>query len=215
MTETHPDQGGADVVARARKVIAQEAEGVRALMDQMDESLTEVVDLLYNCRGHVLVTGAGTSHAMARRFAHLLSCSGTPALPINAADSLHGGAGAITADDVVYAISKGGRSAEINHLAEIARARGAKIVAQTEDPGSPLARISDAVYRIGAIGDVDPYGMIATGSSLVNGAAGDVLCVLLLERRGYTREAFGETHPAGAVGHRLAGERPGREGDEE
>jgi arabinose-5-phosphate isomerase len=50
---------------------------------------------------------------------------------------------------------------------------------------------------------VDPYGMIATGSSLVNGAAGDVLCVLLLERRGYTRAQFGVTHPGGAVGERL------------
>ena len=59
------------------------------------------------------------------------------------------------------------------------------------------------VYHVRAEGDVDPYGMIATGSSLVNGAAGDVLCALLLELRGYTREQFGETHPGGAVGERL------------
>jgi arabinose-5-phosphate isomerase len=211
-----PEQGtprAADLVARAREVIAREAESVRALIDQVDERLAEVVDLLYDCRGHVLVAGAGTSHAMAQRFAHLLSCSGEPALCISAADSLHGGAGAITASDVVYVISKGGRSAEINQFVGIARARGAKVVAQTEDPASPLAQASDAVYVVKTVGEVDPYGMIATGSSLVNGAAGDVLCVLLLERRGYTREAFGATHPGGAVGHKLAGGASAQKGE--
>ena len=194
----------ADLIARAREVIDREAQGVRALAGQMDESLAEIVDLLYNCRGHVLVTGAGTSHAMAQRLAHLLSCSGTPALCVSAADSLHGASGAVTAHDVVYAISKGGRTAELNQFAEIAKARGARVIAQTENPDSPLGRLADAVYRIQAVGDVDPYGMIATGSSLVAGAAGDVLCVLLLERRGYSREQFGQTHPGGAVGAKLA-----------
>jgi arabinose-5-phosphate isomerase len=140
---------------------------------------------------------------MAQRFAHLLSCSGTPALCVNAADCLHGGSGAITANDVVYIISKGGKSAEINQFVEIARQRGAQIVAQTESSDSPLGRMSDAVFNVKAIGDVDPYGMIATGSSLVNGAAGDVLCVLLLEARGYSRDEFGKTHPGGAVGQKL------------
>jgi arabinose-5-phosphate isomerase len=142
---------------------------------------------------------------MAQRLAHLLSCSGTPALFISASDGLHGGSGAVTADDVVYLISKGGHSAEINQFAEIARGRGAKLLAQTENPESPLAQMCDAVYHVWTDGEVDPYGMVATGSSLVNGAAGDVLCVLLLELRGYTKEAFGETHPGGAVGKKLAG----------
>jgi D-arabinose 5-phosphate isomerase GutQ len=197
------------MVARAREVIEREAQAVGALAEQIDDRLADVVDLLLNCQGHVLVTGAGTSHAMAQRFAHLLSCCGTPALCISASDGIHGGAGAVTADDVVFVLSKGGRSMEINQFVEIARARGAKIIAQTEDPGSPLGRMSDAVLRVRAVGDVDPYGMIATGSSLVNGAAGDALCVLLLESRGYSRNDFGRTHPGGAVGKKLEGDREG------
>ena len=197
------------MVAKAREVVEREAQAVRALAGQFDDGLADVVALLLNCRGHVLVAGAGTSHAMAQRFAHLLSCCGTPALCINAADSIHGGAGAITAADVVFIISKGGHSAEINQFAEVARARGAKVVAQTENPESPLGRMSDAVFNVRTAGDVDPYGMIATGSSLVNGAAGDVLCVLLLELRGYSRDDFGMTHPGGAVGKRLEDEKGG------
>ena len=201
----------AEVVARARAVVAREAEGVRALAAQLDERLVEVLEVLLRCEGHVLVTGMGTSHAMAQRFAHLLSCSGIPALCVSAADGLHGGSGAVTDRDVVYVISKGGRSAELNRFAEIAGGRGATIVAQTESPDSPLARISDVVFCVRTVGEVDPYGLIATGSSLVAGAAGDVLCTLLLERRGYTREDFGETHPGGAVGQILAQPGPGDE----
>ena len=195
---------GMEMVARAREIVEREAQAAGALADQFDENLAQVVVLLLNCQGHVLTTGAGTSHAMAQRFAHLLSCSGTPALCISAADCLHGGSGAITANDVVFIISKGGHSAEINQFAEIARTRGARIIAQTENPESPLGQMSDAVFCVRAAGDVDPYGMIATGSSLVNGVAGDALCVLLLELRGYTRDEFGMTHPGGAVGKKLA-----------
>lgn len=198
------DIPSSDLVRRAREVVEAEARAVRMLVDQFDDGLVDVVHLLLSCEGHVLVAGVGTSHAVARRFAHLLACSGTPALCVSAADSLHGGAGAITDRDVVYLISKGGQSAEINQFAEIARARGARIVAQTEDPGSPLGQISDAIYVVKALGDVDPYGLIATGSSLVNCAAGDALCVLLLELRGYSRDDFGATHPGGAVGKMLA-----------
>ena len=195
-----------DLITKAKAVVEREAQAVRELMDQFDDSLEKLVDLMLNCKGHVLVTGAGTSRAVAERLAHLLSCCGTPALYISAADSLHGGAGAITANDIVFIISKGGRSAEVNQFAELAKTRGAKIVAQTENPESPLAQISDAVYEVRAAGDVDPYGMIATGSSLVNAAAGDALCVLLLERRGYSKEEFGVTHPGGAVGEKLVEE---------
>jgi len=192
------------LMERAREVIAREAAGVKALTEQFDESVVQIARLMLGCRGHILIAGAGTSRAVAQRFAHLLSCCGTSALALNAADCLHGGAGAITSRDLVYVISKGGHSREINSLVEIARNRGAKIIAHTENPDSPLAKMSDAVYRIKAPEDVDPYGMIATGSSLVNGAACDVLCVLLLELRGYTKEQFGTTHPEGAVGKRLA-----------
>jgi arabinose-5-phosphate isomerase len=191
------------IVERAKEVVALEAAAVAALAEQIDAKLAEVARMLLECSGHVLVTGVGTSHATAERFAHLLSCVGTPALCISAADALHGGAGAIKEDDVLFVISKGGQSDEVNKCVDLARARGARIIAQTEHPESALAMKCDAVYCVRAPADVDPYGMIATGSSLVAGAAGDVLCVLLLELRGYPREAFGATHPGGAVGRML------------
>lgn len=199
MTEMSETQ----MLETARRIIESEAKAVSAIKDQLTEELAGIVYMIINCKGHVLMAGAGTSWTIAERFAHLLACCGTPALFINAANAIHGGAGSITEKDIVYVISKGGQSAELNNFVRIAKERGAKIIAHTEKPDSELGRLSDAVYHIVAPEDVDPYGMIATGSSLVNAAACDALCILLLELRGYTKEQFGQTHPGGAVGKKL------------
>jgi D-arabinose 5-phosphate isomerase GutQ len=196
-----------EIIEKARQTLAHEAAAVAQQADLIDESFVEAARLLLDCKGHVLVCGMGTSGAMAQRLAHLLSCSGTPALFISAADGLHGGSGAVRPDDVLIVISKGGRSDELNQFVSIVRSRGARVVALTEATDSPLARQSDALVRFRAPQDVDLHGMIATGTSLVNGAVSDALCAVLLEMRGQTLESFGATHPGGAVGKKLAEER--------
>lgn len=190
----------------ARSTITAESSSVMGLIDQIDETFVEVAHTLLNCQGHVLVAGSGTNNPVAARFAHLLSCSGTPALFIHPGDSQHGLSGAVTDKDVLVAISKGGTTAEVNVLVEIARKRGATIVGIMEVPDSPLGRMSDLILRVQPAANVDPYGMIATGSSLTTCAMTDAMCTVLLRLRGYTRESFGETHPGGAVGKKLQSE---------
>ena len=197
----------AELVILAKETIVREADGVRGLAEQVGPEVIRAARMMLDCPGHILVTGAGTSRAVAQRFAHLLACCGTPAIFISAADALHGGAGAVTQKDLVYIISKGGQSAEINQFVRIAKDRGAKIVAHTEKPQSELAAMSDAAVVVKAAEGVDPYGMIATGSSLANSAACDALCILLLKLRGYTKEQFGDTHPGGAVGEKVEQEK--------
>lgn len=192
-----------EILNKGKEVLIKEAKAILQCENQIDENLIPILDIIFNCKGHILVTGAGTSRTIAQRFAHLLSCCGTPAIYLNASDALNGGAGTITENDVLYMISKGGSSDEINKLAVIAKKRKATLIAQTENPNSELGVICDAVYNIKSPEGIDPYGMIATGSSLVNAVATDVLSVLLLEVRNYSKEQFGLTHPEGAVGIKL------------
>ena len=116
------------LIRRAQEVASREGQAVQELSGQFTAGLLPVVETLLNCTGHVLVTGAGTSRAVAQRFAHLLACCGTPALFIHAADALHGGAGAIKAGDVGHIISQGGQNLENNQFAEIPLQRGARVV---------------------------------------------------------------------------------------
>jgi D-arabinose 5-phosphate isomerase GutQ len=189
----------------AADVVRRESAAVAQLAGELPDDLVRAVRMLLDCRGHVIVSGSGTSHAVALRFAHLLSCCGTPALFLHPGDSQHGAAGAVRPEDVWIGLSKGGETTEVCFLAGIARKRGASVIAITEKPHSTLGRLADVTLEIRAPDDVDPYGMIATGSSLFNSAFCDAICVVLLELRGYPVETFGETHPGGAVGHKIRG----------
>ena len=124
-----------EISAKVVEVIDRESAAVAALK-QADTNVAQVAGILSGCKGHILVAGAGTSRAMAVRFAHLLSCCGSPGLFISAADAVHGGAGAVGPGDVVYIISKGGQSAEINQFARIAKERAivfAQLLGQLAD----------------------------------------------------------------------------------
>lgn len=189
--------------ALGAEAIRRESAAVTGLADDLPDTFVQAVRLLLECRGHVLVSGSGTSHAVALRFAHLLSCVGTPALFLHPGDSQHGAAGAVTANDVWIGLSKGGETTEVVFLAGIARKRGANVVAITEKPDSSLGRLADVILQVTAPDGIDPFGMVATGSSLFNSAFTDAICVALLELRGYSVEDFGETHPGGAVGHKI------------
>lgn len=192
-----------EILQLAGNVILQESRGVAEIIPQLDQSFVDAAYLLLGCQGHVLVAGSGTSHAVGARLAHLLSCCGTPALFIHPGDSQHGLSGAVTQQDVLIAISKGGETTEVNDLAHIAKKRGARVIVLTEKPNSTLGKQANVILHIQALPDIDPYGMIATGSSLVNAAFGDALCVVLLHLREYSVDQFGETHPGGAVGKKI------------
>jgi len=184
-------------------VIRAEAAAVASLTGQLADTFAEAVRLLLDCKGKVLVSGSGTSHAVALRFAHLLSCVGTPALFLHPGDSQHGASGAVSANDVWIGLSKGGETTEVIFLAGVARKRGARVVAITEKPASSLGQLADVILHVTAPEGIDPFGMVATGSSLFNSAFCDAICVALLELRGYSIDDFGETHPGGAVGHKI------------
>jgi D-arabinose 5-phosphate isomerase GutQ len=192
-----------EILAAARAIIEQESAAVAALKDQLNDRFVRVARRLLVCEGHVLVTGAGTSYAIATRLAHLLTCCGTPALPVTAGETLHGMAGTVTIRDVLIAISKGGETAEINFFARYAHEHGVSVIAFTESGESTLARLSDEVLLIRTPAEVDQLGYIATGSSLVAAAMGDALCGVLLRLREHSLDSFAATHPGGAVGQKL------------
>ncbi len=192
-----------ELLTLARTQIQREADAVAAIAAQIDDNLIAVAQHLLGCAGHVLVAGSGTSHATALRMAHLMCCVGTPALFIHPGDAQHGTSGAVTANDIVICISRGGETDEVNKLARIAKSRGASVVAFTEKPEATLGQISDYIVKVYSDCNADLMGVITFGGSMATSAMGDALCTILLELRGYSRDAFANTHPGGAFGKSL------------
>jgi len=184
----------------ARDFIRAEAQALSAVATTVDEQFARVAALLYSRGGKIILAGAGTSGFMARRAAHILSVSGTPAVFIHPTEGMHGSVGAVQPDDLVIAISKGGGSDELNTFVTLAKHEGVPVVAITARSESPLAELADEVVVLPVDSEADPGGIIAMGSTLSHAAWLDALAYVLMRARGYGWDEVLFTHPGGAVG---------------
>lgn len=192
-----------ELAVLAGSVLSRESAAVAALVGATETSVVALAHRVLGIAGKVVTTGSGTSGIMAERLAHLLSVCGTPAVYLPAMDALHGGMGAITASDLVLAISKTGRSTELTDLARRLVERGVDVVAVTENADSPLTVEASTVALLPPTApDADPGDMIALASTLAVGAWGDALAVVAMALRGHTLRDVVDSHPAGGVGHR-------------
>jgi len=187
-------------LAIARRVIQANGSAVTAAETALGPAFVQVCRELADGSGKVLVTGSGTSGAVALRAAHLLSVAGTPAFYLSPADGLHGGLGVIRAEDTVIAISKGGSSAELNEFCKRARTLSRCLIVVTATADSELASLADYLLPLKLPADADLGAIIATGSSLAAAALLDAITDVTRVMRGYGWDQVLYTHPAGAVG---------------
>jgi arabinose-5-phosphate isomerase len=160
-----------------------------------------LTDLIQKSSGKVITSGVGTSGATAKRLAHLLSVTGTPAFYLHPADGLNGAISAVEDNDIYIVISKGGESTDLIRCVEIVKHKKTLTVLLTESPESTLGLLVDQVVTLAKISHpADPAGMIAMTSTLAISLWGDCLCNLLMYRTGYSWDEVLRNHPSGAVG---------------
>ena len=92
----------------AKEVLTIEANSILRLKNSIGEEFDKAIDLLFNCKGRVIVTGMGKSGLIGRKIAATLSSTGTPSYFLHPAESTHGDSGIITRNDVIIAISNSG-----------------------------------------------------------------------------------------------------------
>ncbi len=185
-----------------------ESDSIAQIGQTLDVTAVEsIVEMLCGCRGKVFVTGCGTSGAAAKKIAHTLCCVNRPAAFLSPADAVHGGLGVVDEGDIAILISKGGATPEITNLVGACKAKGAKTVAVTEKSDSKLARECDVLLKIVVEKEPDAFNMLATASTLTVIAVMDAIAICVMERSGFTKEAFGVIHPGGAVGEKLLGKK--------
>jgi arabinose-5-phosphate isomerase len=187
----------------ARRVLRTEAAAILGLVDRVDAEFERAVQLLYECRGRVIVTGMGKSGIICRKIAATLSSTGTSAFFLHPAEAIHGDLGAIRDDDIVLALSHSGETDEILKLLESIRRIGARLIALTGDPDSTLARAADVALNCGIANEACPMNLVPTASTTAALAMGDALAMTLLVRKGFGEEQFASFHPGGKIGRRL------------
>jgi arabinose-5-phosphate isomerase len=195
--------GDRPMLELARRVLRTEAAAILSLVERIDGGFERAVELLYGCRGRVVVTGMGKSGLIGRKIAATLSSTGTPAFFLHPAEAIHGDLGALRDDDVVLAVSHSGETGELIRLLESIRRLGARLIAITGDARSTLARAADVTIDCGIAEEACPMNLAPTASTTAALALGDALAMTLLVRKGFREQDFATLHPGGKLGRRL------------
>lgn len=186
-----------------RRVLAIEARAVQALIDRLDDRFDKAVDLLFKCKGKVVVSGMGKSGLVGQKIAATMASTGTPAFFLHPAEGIHGDLGMLGRADILIAISNSGETQEILQLLPSVERMGIPVVAMTGRMTSTLAKNSDVALDVSVSEEACPMGLAPTASTTATLAMGDALAVALLQKRGFKEEDFAQFHPGGTLGRRL------------
>ncbi len=197
------DRSHAGTVAEGRRVLKIEARAVQALIDRLDEQFGKAVDLLFRCKGKVVVSGMGKSGLVGQKIAATMASTGTPAFFLHPADGIHGDLGMLGRQDLLIAISNSGETQEILQLLPYVERMGISVVSMTGRVNSTLGKNSDVALDVSVSEEACPMGLAPTASTTAALAMGDALAVALLQRRGFKQEDFAQFHPGGTLGRRL------------
>lgn len=191
------------IQALARAVIETEAAAINALPERVDDQFIAACETMLSCQGRIVVIGMGKSGHVGSKIAATLASTGTAAFFVHPAEAGHGDMGMIKAEDVVLLLSNSGETDELNAILPPLKRLGVPLIAMTGNPVSTLALHADMHIDVSVAKEACPLGLAPTCSTTATLVMGDALAIALLQTRGFTRDDFARSHPAGALGRRL------------
>ncbi len=184
-------------------VINIEKNAIAELLQFIDDNFERACQLLFACKGRVIVIGMGKSGHIAGKIAATLASTGTPAFFVHPGEASHGDLGMITANDVVLTISNSGETTEVVAITPVIKRIGSKLISMTGNNNSTLAKVADVHICIKVTNEACPLGLAPTSSTTASLVMGDALAVALLHARDFTADDFALSHPGGSLGKRL------------
>lgn len=184
-------------------VFLQEANALQQIAEGLDERFVQVVQVLHQCSGRVVVSGIGKSAIIAQKLVATFNSTGTPAIFLHAAEAIHGDLGVIQKDDIVLIVSKSGESPEIRNLVSILKSWNNKIVALTSNEKSFLSQSADNLLWAPVVEEACPNNLAPTTSTTAQLVMGDALAIALMQLNGFSKDDFARLHPGGNLGKRL------------
>ena len=188
----------------AQKCISIEVDEAKNLINKIDDNFVDVVNVLYQTRGRVIITAIGKSANISNKIVATLNSTGTPAIFVHAAEALHGDLGVINSEDTIICISNSGNTNEVKLLISQIRSLSNKLIAITGNSSSFLAKQADYVLDVGVEKEACINNLAPTSSTTNQLIIGDAIAVALLYCNGFTKKDFAKYHPGGTLGKRIS-----------
>ncbi|NLS91236.1 MAG: KpsF/GutQ family sugar-phosphate isomerase [Planctomycetaceae bacterium] len=187
-----------------REILLNESEAIRSIAGRLGRSFCRAADLLFGCRGSLIVSGMGKAGLIGRKLMATFASTGTPSHFLHPAEAVHGDLGRLRQDDVVLILSQSGETEEILRLLPSLVEMGVPIIAMTAREESTLGRTAAVVLELGALEEAGNLRLAPSTSTTTMLALGDALALVVSRMRGFAREDFARFHPAGALGRKLS-----------
>ena len=192
------------IIDEAISVLKQEAESILHLTEKIGYDFEQMVEVICNSTGRVIISGIGKSGLIGRKIVATLCSTGTNAMFLHPVEAMHGDLGMVSKDDVFIAISNSGETGELNILLPSIRSLGCPMIAFTGNPDSTMAKKCDIIIDTGVEKEACPLGLAPTCSTTAQLAMGDALAVVLINKKHFRLSDFRKSHPGGALGQRLS-----------
>ncbi len=191
----------------AIEVLAIEQKAIKDLINDLEKKQSKdfdcAIDILFSCKGRIVVTGMGKSGHIGSKIAATLASTGSPAFFVHPAELAHGDFGMLTSSDVMLALSFSGETDELKKILFPIKRLGIKLISITGNESSTLAQSSDVSLYVKVEKEACPLNLAPTASTTATLALGDAIAVTLMQRKGFTTEDFAKSHPGGSLGKNL------------
>jgi arabinose-5-phosphate isomerase len=191
------------ILQSAKNTFESESKSIAKLSDYIDDNYFSAIEMLYNCKARIVITGIGKSAIIAQKIVATFNSTGSPALFLHASEAIHGDLGMIKPQDVIICISKSGNSPEIKILVQIIKQFENKLIAITGNMSSFLAKNADFLLNTTVDSEICPLNLAPTNSTTAQLVMGDALAVTLMQMHDFKAEDFAKYHPGGALGKKL------------
>jgi len=192
-----------NIISFAKGVINDEMNAIARIETYVDNTFAEIVKLIYNSKGRLIISGIGKSAIIANKIVATLNSTGTPSVFMHAADAIHGDLGIIQKEDIVLCISKSGNSPEIKVLIPFIKNMGNIVIGMVGNKDSFLANNCNYILYTYVEQEACPNNLAPTSSTTAQLVMGDALAMTLLKMKGFTAQDFAKFHPGGALGKKL------------
>ena len=192
-----------NVIKNAIDVIDLQAKAIDQLKEYIDYSFVEIISVLKNMKGHLVVIGIGKSAIIGRKIVATLNSTGTSSVFIHAVEALHGDLGNIKENDVVLFISKSGNTEELKKILSILKNEKNITVSMSSNKNSFLSKNTDYFLNSYIEKEACPNNLAPTTSTTAQLVLGDALAICLLKLKGFTKDDFARFHPAGVLGKKV------------
>ena len=192
-----------DYIQAAKKIFEIESRVVSELSDQLNDSFSLLCEEVLNMNGKLILMGIGKSGHVSQKIAATLSSTGTASFFIHPTEAAHGDMGMIGKDDMVLLFSNSGETQEIISILPALKRTAKKLISVTGNALSSIAKASDNHIEIKTSEEACSLDLAPTSSTTSVMAFGDALAVTLLQAKGFTKDDFAKSHPAGKLGKAL------------